>query len=231
MSEPVSDTSRHGLVALGDSITRASGEAMLGLAMRSWALWLAEALELPFTCLAVNGARASDARLLQLPRLKGPYDVGCVYIGVNDVRSPDWHPESYSEDLDAIVAAVASSARTLLLLRLPQQIGRPPAPREAIAAANRTIELVGARHCALVVDLASMQGAELVLPDAVHLTARGEAHLAQLAAARLGEAGIPSEQREIREALTPLGACARLRYAGGAGALARLRDWRRRLSE
>ena len=55
--------------------------------MQSWAQWLAEALGLPFTKLARDGARARDVLAEQVPRLAGPYDVACLYVGVNDARS------------------------------------------------------------------------------------------------------------------------------------------------
>jgi hypothetical protein len=52
----VSET-RRGLVALGDSITRGrGGTPALGVHFQSWAQWLAEALELPLTNLAGDGA-------------------------------------------------------------------------------------------------------------------------------------------------------------------------------
>ena len=54
-------TVRRGVVALGDSITRGRGGApALGVHPQSWALWLAEALELPVTILARDGAQARD---------------------------------------------------------------------------------------------------------------------------------------------------------------------------
>jgi lysophospholipase L1-like esterase len=220
-----------GLVAIGDSITHGAGEAMLGLQMQSWALWLAQALGMPFTCLAVGGARARDALRVQVPRLSGPYDLGCVYLGVNDARAPDWDAQAFRGDLEQVVAAVARQSRALLLLELPPTLGRPPAPGPAIASANRTIELLAERHGATVLELSSLRGGELVLPDAVHLTARGEAHVALLAARRLEQGGIRVQLRELHEALTPLRASERLRYLCGAHALAQLRDWRRRLRE
>jgi hypothetical protein len=223
--------SARGLVAVGDSITRGGGEAMLGLRMQSWALWLAEALGLPFTCLAVNGARARDALALQVPRLSGPYDLGCVYLGVNDVRALDWDAGAFRADLDAVVDAIVSQSRAQLLVTLPPAIGRPPAPVRAIAAANDAIEDAARRHRATVVELTSLRGHELVLPDAVHPTARGEARMALLACGRLEEIGIEPDERDLREALEPLSSCARLRYAGGAHALAQTRDWRRRVRE
>ena len=49
-----------GLVALGDSISYGHGGMQSGLGSQSWAMWLAEALDLPFTRYAVNGATAAD---------------------------------------------------------------------------------------------------------------------------------------------------------------------------
>lgn len=199
--------------------------------MQSWALWLAEALGMPYTCLAVNGARAPDALARQVPRLSGEYELGCVYLGVNDVRSPDWQPKVYEEALDGVMAAVASESATQMMLKLPPSIGRPPAPRRAIERANRTIQQAAERHGAIVVDLTGLQGAELVMPDTVHLTARGEAQLALRACQALGTRGFAVDDSELRDELAPLGLRARLRYATGAGALAELRDLRRRTLE
>jgi lysophospholipase L1-like esterase len=231
MSGPAAGVPGRGLVAIGDSITRGEGEAMLGLRMQSWALWLAEALGLPYTCLAVNGARARDALLEQVPRLSGPYDLGCVYLGVNDVRALDWDAGAFRADLDAVVEAIVNQSRAQLLVKLPPAIGRPPAPAAAIVTANQAIEQAAQRHRATVVELTSLRGRELVLPDAVHSSARGEAHMALLACRRLEQLGIEPDERDLLEALVPLSASARLRYACGARALAEARDWRRRVRE
>ena len=223
-----SATLTRGLVAVGDSITRGSGDSMMGVRMQSWALWLAEALQMPYTCLAVDGARAHDALLTQIPRLQGPYDLACVYVGVNDVRTPGWDQQAYRADLESIAAALAGQARVRLLVGLPPAIGRPPAPLAAIEQANLSIVEVADRHGALTVAQRSVGGRELTLPDQVHLTARGEARLALLAAERLSQAGLAADTGLLREALQPPGTRTRLRYAAGAGALAQLRDWRRR---
>src|SRR3954447_3624573 len=94
-----------GLVALGDSITNGHGEPALGVHPQSWAQWVAEVLELPFTKLATDGAQAADVLARQIPRLDGPYDVGCVYAGVNDVRDPAFNSAAYERDMRAIVQA------------------------------------------------------------------------------------------------------------------------------
>lgn len=217
-----------GLVAIGDSITCASGEAMLGLRMQSWALWLAEALSLPYTCLAEDGARVADALARQAPRLRGAYDLGCVYVGVNDVRAPGFDGSAYRQALDELLLVASLHCERLLLVALPGAIGVPSAPAGAIAEANDSIAEVARRHRALRLVPRGLHGAERVMPDAVHLTARGEAHLALLAAGELRAAGFDVDESGLREALTPLGGGARLRYLLGARALAQARDWWRR---
>jgi GDSL-like Lipase/Acylhydrolase family len=220
-----------GLVAIGDSITRGSGEAMLGLRMQSWALWLAEALGLPYTCLAEDGALARDALARQAPRLLGPYDLGCVYVGVNDVRAPQWDAPAYRTALDELLLVTSLHCRRLLVIALPQAIGVPPAPAAAIEAANVAIGEVAASHRALVVEPRGLRGSELAMPDAVHLTARGEAHLALLAAVALRAAGLAADEADLRDALSPLRDGPRLRYMLGARKIAQARDWRRRSQE
>jgi hypothetical protein len=107
-----------GLVALGDSITYGHGGMQSGLGSQSWAQWLAEAMDLPFTRYAVNGATAPDVLRDQVPRLRDRYDVerlhdrydvATVYVGVNDVRDAGWDAAAYERDLDAILAAVAGT--------------------------------------------------------------------------------------------------------------------------
>jgi lysophospholipase L1-like esterase len=226
MSAPAGEwpAAGRGLVALGDSITRADGEAMLGLRMQSWALWLAEALGLPFTCLARNGSRVRDVLSLQVPRLRGPYDLGCLYVGVNDVRAPEWDAARFERDLAETLPHLSEQARRLLVLELPTAIGRPPAPAGAIAAANRIIREHALQAGALVLGETDMQIPWLMLPDAVHLTARGEAELARRAAARLELAGMAVDGQDLARALEPLGMASRVRFLAGAGARAQVRD-------
>jgi lysophospholipase L1-like esterase len=182
---------RKGLVALGDSITLGEGSMALGVTPLSWAQWLARALDLPFTCYAVNGAVAADVLREQLPRARADYDLGVLYAGVNDVRSPGWDAGVYERDLDAVAAGLAARAERLLLLTLPHDLGRPtcaPKPREANAAVRR----VAARHGAAVADLTDFGGWTLVLPDVVHPTALGQLEMADRAARALGSPALPS---------------------------------------
>jgi lysophospholipase L1-like esterase len=215
---------RRGLVALGDSITNGRGEPALGVPMQSWAQWLAEALELPFTKLARDGARAQEVLHELVPRLAGPYDVGCLYVGVNDVRSVDWDAASFERDIQAIVAAMAACAERLLLCTLPSDLGRPSAGAKP-AAASAILRSVAARHGARVADLADLGGPRWLLPDAVHPTALGELEIADRAARALGAARRPSSSIEVYDSRR-----ARARYMARWGVLL-AGDLRRRVSE
>jgi lysophospholipase L1-like esterase len=215
---------RRGLVALGDSITNGRGEPALGVPMQSWAQWLAEALDLPFTKLARDGARAPEVRADLVPRLAGPYDLGCVWVGVNDARSLDWDAAAYERDLRAIAAAVAGCSERLLLCTIPADLGRPraaPKPRAASAAVRR----VASEHGAAVCDLDDLAGSPWLLPDAVHPTAVGQLEIADRAARALGAGRAPSSLVEVHRSRR-----ARARFAARWGVLL-AGDLRRRTVE
>jgi lysophospholipase L1-like esterase len=191
-------TTTRGLVALGDSITNGLGEPALGVHSQSWAQWLAEVLELPFTKLAVDGARTADVLREQVPRLRGPYDVACVYAGVNDVRAPGFDEAAYERDLRAIAAAAGETAERLVVCTLPADLGRPrAAPKPARASA--IVRAVAAERHARVVALDDFAGAPWLLPDAVHPTAVGQLEIADRAARVLGAARLPSATVEIHD--------------------------------
>jgi lysophospholipase L1-like esterase len=215
-----------GLVALGDSITNGEGQPMLGVRCQSWALWLASALELPYTCLARNGAVAAQARDEQLPRLRGRYDLACVYLGVNDVRNPGFELDPYVAALDAVLEGAAGAAERVLVATIPLDLGRPAAPRERIAAADAAIERLAGGHGASVLDLRELAGWRLVLPDAVHLTALGQLQVGVLAAGALGSGRSPADLADPHRSLR-----AHVRYALTTHAAAVGRDRRRRLVE
>jgi lysophospholipase L1-like esterase len=213
-----------GLVALGDSITNGHGEPALGVHAQSWAQWLAEALELPFTKLAVDGAMTAGVLREQVPRLRGPYDVGCVYAGVNDVRAPGFDAAAYERDLGAIAAAVGAASDRLVLCTLPHDLGRPraaPKPREAGAGVRRVAAGLGAA----VVDLDDLAGAPWLLPDAVHPTALGQLEIADRAARVLGAPRVPSARVEVHRSRR-----ARARFAARFGVTS-ANDVRRRVVE
>ena len=182
-----------GLVALGDSITYGHGGMQSGLGSQSWAQWLAEAMELPFTRLAVNGATAPDVVRDQLPRLARSgrrYDVAAVYVGVNDVRNIGWDAASYERELDAILRDVTAVSERVLACTLPRDLGLPPAGTKVVEA-NAAVVRVAARHRATVADLQDLAGARWVWADRVHATAAGQVEIADRAARALG-APLPS---------------------------------------
>jgi lysophospholipase L1-like esterase len=213
-----------GLVALGDSITNGHGEPALGVPAQSWAQWLAEALELPFTKLATDGAQTADVLREQVPRLRGPYDLGCVYAGVNDVRSLAFDEAAYERDLHAVATAVAESSERLLLCTIPADLGRPrAAPKPQVA--GTIVRRLAAELGAVLVDLDDLAGAPWLLPDAVHPTAVGQLEVADRAARAAGAKRLPSSLVEVHRSRR-----ARARFAARFGVML-AGDLRRRLVE
>jgi lysophospholipase L1-like esterase len=213
-----------GLVALGDSITNGRGEPALGVPMQSWAQWLAEALDLPFTKLARDGARTADVLAELVPRLAGPYDVGCLFVGVNDARSLDWNAAAFEHDLRAIASALAAASARMLVCTLPTDLGRPPADPKP-RAANAIVRAAAAEHGATVVALDDLAGRTWMLPDAVHPTAVGELEIADRAASALGAPRLPSTLVEVYDSRR-----ARTRFQARWGVML-ARDLRRRAVE
>jgi GDSL-like Lipase/Acylhydrolase family len=182
---------RVSVLALGDSITRKGPWGALGLPDRSWAWFLAQALGEPLTNLARDGAHAPDVLHEQLPYAGIGHALALVYVGVNDVRAPTWDAGSYAADLDAILAGVAERAPRVLTLTIPADLGRPRAGAKVLDA-NAIVECTAARHGAVCADLSGLRGRKLLLPDAVHLTPRGQLAVADIAARAL-DAPLPSE--------------------------------------
>jgi lysophospholipase L1-like esterase len=220
----VSDAPRRGLVALGDSITNGHGEPALGVHPQSWAQWVAEVLDLPFTKLAADGALTADVRREQVPRLRGPYDVGCVFAGVNDIRGPSFDPAAYERDLRTIAGALDAACERVALVTVPADLGRPraaPKPR----AANAIVRRVAGEAGAAVVELEDLAGAPWLLPDAVHPTAVGQLEIADRAARVLRAPRLPSSTVEVHRSRR-----ARARFAARRGVLL-AGDLRRRAVE
>jgi lysophospholipase L1-like esterase len=189
---------RLGVLAFGDSITNAGGELQWGVALQSWALWVARALGLPFTTYAVDGARTADVVERQLPtwaaRDAHPgarYDLGCLYCGVNDVRAPDWDAGAFAAGHRRALAALAARCDRLLAVTIPLDLGRPRAPGH-VAAANAAVERNAAEAGALVLDLRGFGARNHVMTDHVHPTAFGQVRMAELALAVLAADGLPA---------------------------------------
>jgi lysophospholipase L1-like esterase len=174
----VSAACRLGVLALGDSITNGGGELQWGVALQSWALWVARGLGVPYSPHATDGARVGDVLAAQLPAVgDGRYDLGCLYIGVNDVRRPDWDAAAFERDAQAAVAFLRERCDRVLACTIPLDLGRPRAGAAKVEQANAAIERLGA----LTVDLSGFGARNRVMVDAVHPTAFGQVELAERA--------------------------------------------------
>ena len=185
---------RAGLLAFGDSITNGGGELQWGVALQSWALWTARGLGLPYTGWAVDGARAADVVREQLPRISADarYDVGCLYVGVNDVSSTDWDRAAFARDFGTALHFLQERCDRVLTCTIPRDLGRPPAgPR--VAEANAVIL---AEPSTLVVDLRDFGARNHVMVDAVHPTAFGQVAIAERALAVLARDGMTVRDRK-----------------------------------
>jgi lysophospholipase L1-like esterase len=154
------------LVALGDSIT-----------VGGWARRAADALGLGYEGHARDGAVVADVLRLQLPRVTGHHAVATLYAGVNDARGPRFDPAAFERDLALVADALARRADRLLLCTMPLDLGRPTAAPKPVAA-NAAIRRVAAAAGAVLCALDDLAGPELVAPDAVHPTARGQEEIA-----------------------------------------------------
>jgi lysophospholipase L1-like esterase len=190
-----------GVLAFGDSITNGGGELQWGVALQSWALWVARGLGLPFTGYAEDGARAPDVTGRQIPAFErrtaqpgARYEVGCLYIGVNDVRSPDWDPAAFERDFATALELLTARCDRTLALTAPLELGRPRAG-EKVRELNAAIVRSAAAARALVVDLSDFGARNRVMADRVHPTAFGQIAIAERALAVLARDGLPTVVR------------------------------------
>jgi lysophospholipase L1-like esterase len=188
------------VLAFGDSITNGGGELQWGVALQSWALWVARGLGLPYTGYAVDGARISDVVDGQIPAFvlrsthNARYDIGCLYIGVNDVRSVDWDAAAFSVGFGAALRFLAERCDRVLTVTAPLDLGRPRAGAK-VADLNAVIERGASRAGALVVDLSGWGARNLVMTDHVHPTAFGQIDIAERALNVLARNGVRMEVR------------------------------------
>jgi lysophospholipase L1-like esterase len=189
---------RLGVLAFGDSITNAGGELQWGVALQSWALWTARCLGLPYSGYAVDGAGVADVVGAQIPaftaRTRQPdarYDVGCLYIGVNDVRALDWDAGAFERDFGTALSFVGERCDRALALTAPLELGLPRAGAK-VGDLNAIVARAAAAQGVLVVDLASFGGRNFVMPDQVHPTAFGQIGIAERALAVLERDGLPA---------------------------------------
>jgi lysophospholipase L1-like esterase len=187
---------RLGVLAFGDSITNGGGELQWGVALQSWALWVARGLGLPYTPHAQDGATVQDVLENQIPsaRTDTRYDLGCLYVGANDARLPGWDRTGFERDHRAALAFLAERCDRVLTATVPLDLGRPRAGA-AVLEANAAIEASAANSGALVLDLRDFKARNLMMPDHVHPTAFGQVAIAERALDLLAEHGLPPHTR------------------------------------
>lgn len=185
------------MLAFGDSITNGGGELQWGVALQSWALWLARGLGLDYTCLAEDGAMVSGVVHRQIPThrrsLAGRdvrYRVGCLYIGVNDVRAVGWDRDAFAAGYRTALAYLAGCCDRVLTLTAPLDLGRPRAGAK-VRELNQTVTTVAAQLNGLVLDLSQFGARNQVMTDHVHPTAFGQIAIAERALAVLEADGMP----------------------------------------
>jgi lysophospholipase L1-like esterase len=190
---------RLGVLAFGDSITNGGGELQWGVALQSWALWLARGLGVPYTPFATDGARIGDVLRGQVPAAaerspQGRYDVGCLYVGVNDVRALDWDRAAFERGHREVLAHVARRCERVLTATVPLDLGRPRAGAK-VHEVNAAIESSARAHGALVLDLSGFCARNLVMADHVHPTAFGQIAIAERALDVLAADGLEPRVR------------------------------------
>jgi lysophospholipase L1-like esterase len=200
---------RLGVLAFGDSITNGGGELQWGVALQSWAQWLARGLALPYTGLAVDGADVGNVLAEQAPRVPdgARYDVGCLYVGVNDVRALDWDRDAFERGHRAALDVLGERCDRLLTLTVPLDLGRPRAGAK-VHEVNAAIAASAAAHGALVLDLTAFGARNHVMTDHVHPNPFGQVAIAERALAVLAADGLAPRLRPsslIRYETSPWG--------------------------
>jgi lysophospholipase L1-like esterase len=187
-----------GVLAFGDSITNGGGELQWGVALQSWALWVARGLGLPFTSYAFDGSQARDVVESQIAVFEevsvnpdAGYQLGCLYIGVNDVRAVGFDSREFERDYRSALQYLTGRCERVLTLTIPLDLGRPRAGA-AVVEANEVIERIATELGALVVDLRDFRARNLVMADRVHPTAFGQIAIAERALAVLERDGLPT---------------------------------------
>jgi lysophospholipase L1-like esterase len=190
-----------GVLAFGDSITNGWGELQWGLASQSWALWVARGVGLPYSGYAFDGARVRDVVESQIPafekvsaRPDARYELGCLYIGGNDVLSEDFSLPAFERDFLIALSYLADRCERVLTALIPHDLARSLV-EERVAEANGVVERV-ARGCrALIVDLRAFGARNTMMVDGVHPTAFGQVAIAERALEVLSRDGLTIRSR------------------------------------
>jgi lysophospholipase L1-like esterase len=185
-----------GVLAFGDSITNGWGELQWGVATHSWALWVARGIGLPYSGYATDGARVRDVVENQIPafetvtaRSDARYELGCLYIGGNDVLAEDFSSAAFERDFRLALRYLTDRCERVLTALMPHDLARSLV-RERVTEANGVVERV-ARACGvLIVDLSAFGARNHVMVDGVHPTAFGQLAIAERALEVLARDGL-----------------------------------------
>jgi lysophospholipase L1-like esterase len=184
------------VLAFGDSITNAGGDVQWGVALHSWALWVARALGLPYSGYATDGALVTTVTEFQIPMFRSlaadaeaGFELGLLYVGTNDVRQPDWDAAAFAASLASALGFLAERCERVLTLTIPLDMGRPRSISR-VQEANRVIEAAAGFCGALVADLRRFGGRTVMMADHVHPTAFGQIAIAEAALDVLAADGV-----------------------------------------
>jgi hypothetical protein len=154
---------------------------------------------LPYTGYAVDAARVGDVVGGQIPaferraaRPDGPFDVGALYIGVNDVRGLGWDPVAFEADFSRALGFLRERCDRVVTLTAPLDLGYPAAGPD-VAELNAVVREVAGRVGGLVVDLSDFGARNHVMVDRVHPTAFGQIAIAERVLAVLAADGLPTK--------------------------------------
>ena len=120
----------------------------------------------------------------------GPYDVGCLYIGVNDVRGPHWDADAFADGHARSVAFLSARCRRVVCVSPPRMLGRPATPPARVRALAGVVAANAADAGALLVDLADFGARNQLMVDRVHPTAFGQVAIARRVLAALAADGM-----------------------------------------
>lgn len=178
-----------GVIAVGDSIINGQTHRQV-VHPQSWAQWLAEAGDWPFTRYSRGGASSGDVVSEQLPRVtRTGYDVGAVTVGANDLLY-GWDADRFAGNVHTILSRLDEAAVRVVLTNLPVTFRRLPGADRSINAAvpiaNGLLAKAAVEHGAVLVDVSDMTRAGWLRADKVHPTALGLQEIGRRAAVALG---------------------------------------------
>lgn len=161
-----------GLVAVGDSITNGKTRMVAGVPGKSWAEWLADSANLPYSQYARGGATSSEIVDELLPSVTGRYEVGVFNMGTNDVLK-GLDVGTLQSNVEKTAGVLVASCDRVLVLNVAISV-----------EASAVIESVALEYGLTVID-SKLVGVLLFQADGVHPTAVGQLVIADRAAAAL----------------------------------------------